>query len=338
MLLGENFGRRHQRRLRAGLDRAQHGEQRHQGFAGADIALQQAQHAVRGSKIGVDFREGLQLRGGGGVAEALQRRGAQPAVAAQGPARQLAPPRAHDGEGQLPGQKLVIGQPFGRLVVRHALRRMQRAHGSAEIGPGAAGEDGLVVPFGEIRQPRQRAERGTAHEAREDARRERPDRLDPGKILRLRLRHHIIGVRHHQPVGKCLQLAGDQQLRAYGKLRQPCCVEQHDLCHARAVADDDSVRLALLRRRFVADDLHPQCRDHAGPRLAQWGRGAAVDKIARKVKQHVAHRIAADELGHERGKALAEAGQAIERRAQRGENLGTHGLTHGQTSLISQPA
>ena len=47
VLAGEHLGGRHQRGLGAGLHRAQHGQQRHQGLAGADIALQQPQHAPR---------------------------------------------------------------------------------------------------------------------------------------------------------------------------------------------------------------------------------------------------------------------------------------------------
>ena len=44
MLAGEDFGRREQRRLRARLDRGQHRQQRDQGLARADVALEQAQH------------------------------------------------------------------------------------------------------------------------------------------------------------------------------------------------------------------------------------------------------------------------------------------------------
>ena len=46
MLPREDFGRRHQRGLAAGLDHGGGGEQRHDGLAGADIALQQPQHAL----------------------------------------------------------------------------------------------------------------------------------------------------------------------------------------------------------------------------------------------------------------------------------------------------
>ena len=47
MLARQDLGRRHQRGLAAGLDHRRAGEQRHHGLARADVALQQAQHAVR---------------------------------------------------------------------------------------------------------------------------------------------------------------------------------------------------------------------------------------------------------------------------------------------------
>ena len=64
MLTRQDFGRRHQRRLAAGLDGARHGKQRHHRLAGADIALQQAQHAVGLGEVGVDFGQRLLLRAG----------------------------------------------------------------------------------------------------------------------------------------------------------------------------------------------------------------------------------------------------------------------------------
>ena len=47
MLAGEDFGRRHEGGLPPGLDHGRRREQRHHGLAGADIALQQPQHALR---------------------------------------------------------------------------------------------------------------------------------------------------------------------------------------------------------------------------------------------------------------------------------------------------
>ena len=51
VLARQDLGRRHQGGLPAGLDRDRAGEQRHHGLARADVALQQAQHAVRLAEI-----------------------------------------------------------------------------------------------------------------------------------------------------------------------------------------------------------------------------------------------------------------------------------------------
>ena len=47
VLAGEDLGRRHHRRLAAGLDGREHGEERDQGLAGADVALEQTVHPQR---------------------------------------------------------------------------------------------------------------------------------------------------------------------------------------------------------------------------------------------------------------------------------------------------
>ena len=87
VLLRQHLGRRHQRGLLPGLDRAQHRQQRHQRLAGADVALQQPQHPPVGRQIGVDLSQRLLLRAGERMAEARQRLGAQRAVAGQAAAR-----------------------------------------------------------------------------------------------------------------------------------------------------------------------------------------------------------------------------------------------------------
>ena len=61
MLPGEQFGRCHQGGLGAGFHRAQHGHQRDQGFARADIALQQAQHPPGCGQISIYVGNGLKL-------------------------------------------------------------------------------------------------------------------------------------------------------------------------------------------------------------------------------------------------------------------------------------
>ena len=56
VLAGENFRRCHHRALRAGLDSNGHGEKRHDGLAGADIALQKPQHPLWLGQISLDLR------------------------------------------------------------------------------------------------------------------------------------------------------------------------------------------------------------------------------------------------------------------------------------------
>ena len=55
MLAREDFGRREQRRLRARLDRVEHRQQRDQGLARPDIALEQAQHRRRLRHVAANF-------------------------------------------------------------------------------------------------------------------------------------------------------------------------------------------------------------------------------------------------------------------------------------------
>ncbi len=62
MLPRQNFGRRHERRLAAGLDDMRRGKQRDDGLAGADVAVQQPQHALRLRQIGDDVGDGAALR------------------------------------------------------------------------------------------------------------------------------------------------------------------------------------------------------------------------------------------------------------------------------------
>ena len=57
VLANQQLGRRHQRRLAAGLDDVRGGEQRHHRLARADVALEQAQHALGRGEVGLDLGE-----------------------------------------------------------------------------------------------------------------------------------------------------------------------------------------------------------------------------------------------------------------------------------------
>ena len=129
MLAREQLGRRHQRRLRAGLDRACHGEQRDHGLAAADIALQQTQHAVRTGEVGVDLGQRACLRAGQLEGQRGEDRLAQLAGGSEPPAGTPLEPRADDGKRKLIGEQLVIGEPRPRRRRRQqigfGLGRMQ---------------------------------------------------------------------------------------------------------------------------------------------------------------------------------------------------------------------
>ena len=57
MLLGQELGRRHERRLEVVLHRQQHGEQRHDGLAGPHVAHEQAVHPVGRGHVGGDLAQ-----------------------------------------------------------------------------------------------------------------------------------------------------------------------------------------------------------------------------------------------------------------------------------------
>ena len=81
MLAGEDLGRRHEGGLAAGFDHGRRGEQRHHGLAGADIALQQPQHALRQGEIVDDVVDRLLLRMGERIGQRLEDARAQAALA-----------------------------------------------------------------------------------------------------------------------------------------------------------------------------------------------------------------------------------------------------------------
>ena len=64
MLARQNFSRGHHGRLPPRFRSACHGQHRNCGLAGADIPLQQAQHALRLGHVGADLRHGIALAAG----------------------------------------------------------------------------------------------------------------------------------------------------------------------------------------------------------------------------------------------------------------------------------
>ncbi len=123
MLAREQLGRRHESGLPSGLDHAGRGDQRHHRFAGADVALQQPQHALRQSEVVDDVVDRLLLRMRQRIRQRLEDTGTQKAFAGRAASRLPAQMRAHQRQRELPGQQFVISEPgpgeaFRQDVVR----------------------------------------------------------------------------------------------------------------------------------------------------------------------------------------------------------------------------
>ncbi len=111
MLPRQNLRRRHQRGLLADFGDGRRGQQRHHGLAGADIALQQPQHAQRLAQILRDRGGRRLLRGRQCIGQRVDDLVAQIAVAGMTVAGRAAQLRTDQCQRQLTGQQFVEGEP-----------------------------------------------------------------------------------------------------------------------------------------------------------------------------------------------------------------------------------
>ena len=111
MLPRQNFGWHHQSTLGAAFHCCGHRQQGDDSFAGAHIALQQADHAIWAGHIGQDFQKRTFLSAGKAIGQVSDNLLAQcPRTAKRSPAGTFHL-GAHQSQRQLVGQKLIIGQP-----------------------------------------------------------------------------------------------------------------------------------------------------------------------------------------------------------------------------------
>ena len=234
------------------------------------------------------------------MAEAGQGLGAQAAVADQGPAGAFAGAAADQPQGDLTGEQLVIGQPVAVACLGQGGGHLHGGQRLVEARPFLPLQQGGVVPFGEVRQQGQRAAHRRGNLARPETGGERPDRIDVRQPVRAVGGHHVLGMRDGQAVAVFFDLAGDEQLRTWGRLRLAGEFEEDQLGEGGAVGDDHLPGLAAVGRGFVADDLHGQRRDLAGlgqslsVSLRDRRPGAAVEIRFREVEQQVDHPVSAD--------------------------------------------
>ena len=147
VLLGQELGGRHQRRLEIVLHREQHGEQRHDRLAGTHVAHQQPVHPIGRGHVGGDLPQGTLLIVGQLPGQRLAEAGREIAAdgerhAAPAPLRHGAGPNEHE----LQVQQLVECEPpaaqlrfeRGRGPVDRAERVGQR--GETERAPERLGQ------------------------------------------------------------------------------------------------------------------------------------------------------------------------------------------------------
>ena len=183
MLARQDLGRRHEGGLPAGLDHRGGGDQRHHRLAGADIALQQAQHALRAREVGDDVVDGILLRMGERIRQRLHDARAQAAFAGASRCRTAG------AYARAPAPARV-----GRRAVRHRRAASRLDSRAARHAAHAAGANGAtrrriggkrsretqasILPFRQRGQPGKRAVDRAAHIAERESLGERIDRLD----------------------------------------------------------------------------------------------------------------------------------------------------------------
>ena len=326
MLLGQQFGGRHQRGLQALLDREQRGHRGDHGLAAAHVALHQPQHRARPRQVLAHLREHPRLRRG----QRERQRAAQPLDQHPLAGERLRALRLQrdplPAQAQLVRQQLLDRQPPLRRVqarlqgrqVRIRGRVVQQAQGLAqwrqvELGEDAGGQQLQCVARGQALQgqPDQLAQVAGADAI--DLRIHRIQGVAQGGIA---IAEEAIARMHHLQA----KLAGARGAvgahpragRELRRLLRTEVEEAQDQRAARFVGQRDPqhrpVAEAALHRLHPALDL----RRHAGLQPADRRQRGPVLVAARQVQPQV---LQADQAAG--GKLLAQRRADPRKRGQR---------------------
>ncbi len=331
VLARQDLGRRHQRGLRAGLDADQHGEQGDQRLAAADVALQQADHALGLGHVGPDLGDRGLLARRQFEGQAFQHLGAQAAVALGGMARDSAVVMAHQGDGELAGQKLVEGQAGARRMHGRQVGLLVRCVGARQRGvpavPLVALVKSRVLPLRQLGRALDGGGDGLLHRPLRQARGQAVDRLDAQDLLALVERHDMVGMRHLHLALVVLDLAAHHaDLARRQELLQVvlAAVEVGEAEAPGLVAAPHAIGLARIARHQVLVDGHGHGGDLARLGVHHLGRIAPVDHGEGQVPQKVDDQWACKFL-HELAQPRPDAGQRRGLGEQGREALRTHG-------------
>ena len=125
MLLGEDLGRRHERRLIARFDRRQHGQRGDDRLARADVTLEQAIHRVRLRHVGPDLAPDPLLGAGERERQGLAQPPGQRALGLHAEAALAALALAANGEAELEQEEVIEDEaPARRFLLGGRLGKM----------------------------------------------------------------------------------------------------------------------------------------------------------------------------------------------------------------------
>ncbi len=250
MLFGQDFGRRHERHLLAGLDGLQRRKRGDDRLAGADIALQQPLHRRCALQVMRDFAPHALLRAGQLERCALDQLPRQHTGAGEDRRTAQRPRLAVRLERQLLREQLVELEPRPRRVrarVERALRevrqprrrRMQETHCVAEFPQLAPGHERLGQRF--LRQGRVFGQRARDDLAQRFLRKPGGRRIDGG-----------------EPIGERRVLGDDPPLRVHDLETE--VAGPHVAEHAHAMTRLQRFLLARIEREEAQHELRVALR------------------------------------------------------------------------------
>ena len=304
MLLRQQLGRRHQRRLISGRRRLQRRGRGHQRLAGAHVALQQAHHRARPGQVGAELADHPQLRRG--QPERQLRLQPPEQLLAAGDrcgAAALGPP-AQSGEAQLIRQQFLQDQPLPRRVglgqdifrPQAGRRLVQLPQGGDEAGQALGAEQRLpagmlqhaAIALRPVQSPADQLAQGDLRQAL-GRRIQRRQGVGAGRSG-IRRQQLVLGMEHPQRAPPQADLAEAAHPRARHQLLLLERAEAHEVQLQRGAG----VVLQPHPQAAPAEELHPRAAHHplhpaahARLQLAERHRAGAVLVVPRQVQQQV---------------------------------------------------
>ena len=335
VLAREDLGRRHDGGLRARLGAARGGQRRHERLARADIAVQQAHHALGRGHVRAHRLEGAGLRAGGGEGRMGQHLLHPVSIAGDRAALARLAAGAGELQRELVGEQLVESQALTvpavfRIEIHAAGRGVRRFQRLGEARPVLSGQKPRLDPFGQIGRLARGRLRCLAHHRRRQARGQRIDRLQQVGLGNLAGRGDQVGMDHLQLGPEPLHLARHHAGFALGQ-DPPQVI-------APAVKEDQGEKPALVAQPHLVGLFHRgrglmlldrafQRHDAVAGRVRDPHPAGPVDQTDRRCEGQVLHPRPAAHLLDQRGDLRPHAGQRRQIGEQGKEDVRAHPRT-----------